>query len=199
MLVRGGRAECHGPVPGDLAGGTLPKGPCRRDPAGGPEPRRSSRTMGRSPLAAQVARAESGRMDHHLDVIDRTVTKTYEWLHEVARRATADDLHRAYQLLRAVLHALRDRVEPNVAAHVAAQLPLLVRGIFYEGWDPAKTPVRMSLGDFLARVRKEAALTDTGEAENAVRAVVTVCWDELGQGTMDHLISVLPSDYAVLF
>jgi uncharacterized protein (DUF2267 family) len=137
-------------------------------------------------------------MDHQLDVIDRTVAKTYEWLHEVTRRADLDDPHRAYQVLRAVLHALRDRVEPDVAAHVAAQLPLLIRGIFYEGWDPGKTPVRMSLAEFLARVESDAGLKGTTAAEDASRAVMAVCWDELGQGTMDHLISVLPSDYSVL-
>lgn len=138
-------------------------------------------------------------MEHHeLDVIDRTVAKTYEWLHEVARRAQLEDLHRSYQVLRAVLHALRDRVGPDVAAHLAAQLPLLVRGIFYEGWDPSKTPVRMSLTDFLERVERDAALKGTSKAEDAARAVLAVCWDELGQGTMDHLISVLPSDFAVL-
>lgn len=142
--------------------------------------------------------ANDGSMEHGLDVIDRTVVKTYEWLHEVGRRAELGDPHRAYQALRAVLHALRDRVEPDVAAHVAAQLPLLVRGIFYEGWDPSKTPVRMSLVEFLARVEKDAGLKGTSAAEDVTRAVLSVCWDELGEGTMGHLISVLPSDFAVL-
>jgi uncharacterized protein (DUF2267 family) len=91
-------------------------------------------------------------------------------------------------------NALSDRVEPNVAA----QLPLLVRGIFCEGWDPAKAPMRMSLAEFLARVKEEAGLKDTSEAEEAARAVMTVSWAELGEGTMGHLMSVLPSDFAVL-
>jgi uncharacterized protein (DUF2267 family) len=50
----------------------------------------------------------------------------------------------------------------------------------------------------LARVEREAGLKGTSEAEEAARAVMAVCWDELGEGTMDHLISVLPSDFAVL-
>jgi len=154
--------------------------------------------MGPSPLVGADTPAKTARMDHELDVIDRTVAKTYEWLKQVAERDEFDDVHRAYQVLRAVLHALRDRVEPNVAAHVAAQLPLLVRGIFYEGWEPAKTPMRMSLTEFLARVEKEAGLKGTNEAEEAARAVMAVCWAELGEGTMGHLISVLPSDFAVL-
>lgn len=136
-------------------------------------------------------------MEHGLDAVDRTVAKTYEWLHGVQRRAGLPDLHRADRVLRAVLHALRDRIEPEVAAHVAAQLPLLVRGIFYEGWDPGKTPARLSLADFLERVEREAGLKGTSAAEDAVRAVLSVCGEELGQGTMDHLIAVLPSDYAV--
>jgi uncharacterized protein (DUF2267 family) len=85
-----------------------------------------------------------------------------------------------------------------VAAHVAAQLPLLIRGTFYEGWDPTKTPLRMSLTEFLARIEKEASLKGTSEAEEAARAVIAVCWEELGDGTMEHLISVLPRDFAVL-
>ena len=119
-------------------------------------------------------------MDHQLDVIDRTVAKTYEWLHQVAERDDPDDLNHVHHVLRAVMHSLRDRVEPNVAAHVAAQFPLLMRGIFFEGWHPAKTPMRMSLAEFLARVEKEAGLKGTSEAEEAVRAVMAVCWAELG-------------------
>jgi uncharacterized protein (DUF2267 family) len=137
-------------------------------------------------------------MEHHLEVIDRTAAKTYEWLQAVAERTCIDDCHHAYQVLRAVLHALRDRVSPDVAAHVSAQLPLLVRGIFFEGWDPAKRPVRMSLVEFLARVEHEANLKGQSEAEDAARAVMAVCRDELGEGTMEHLASVLPRDFAVL-
>lgn len=137
-------------------------------------------------------------MDQRLDVIDRTVGKTYQWLHAVRQRGGFADLHQAYQALRAVLHALRDRLEPDLAAHVAAQLPLLVRGVFYEGWNPSRAPARASLASFLERVEKEAGLKGTSEAEEATRAVLAVCWDELGEGTMGHLISVLPSDFALL-
>jgi uncharacterized protein (DUF2267 family) len=137
-------------------------------------------------------------MEHELDAIDRTVAKSYEWLHAVAERGNLDDLHRAYQVLRAVLHALRDRISPDVAAHVSAQLPLLIRGLFYEGWDPSKIPARMSLSEFLARIEKETTLKGPSEAEDATRAVLAVLWDELGDGTMEHLMSVLPRDFAAL-
>jgi len=137
-------------------------------------------------------------MEHELEVIDRTVAKTYEWLRAVADQGGLDGTHRAYQVTRAVLHALRDRLTPDVAAHVSAQLPMLVRGLFYDGWDPSATPERISLSEFLRRVEKEASLKGTSEAEDATRAVMAILWDELGEGTMDHLMSVLPQDFAVL-
>ncbi|HET9093432.1 MAG TPA: DUF2267 domain-containing protein [Acidimicrobiales bacterium] len=137
-------------------------------------------------------------MSHGLEVIDRTVEKTYEWLDEIARRDLLDEPHRAYQVLRAVLHALRDRLEPDVAAHLAAQLPLLVRGLFYEGWDPSSTPMRLSLAEFLGRVESEAGLKGPSEAEDAARAVLSLLRDDLGQGTVDHLVSVLPREFADL-
>lgn len=137
-------------------------------------------------------------MEHELEVVDRTVAKTYEWLRAVAGQGQLDSTHRAYQVIRAVLHALRDRLSPDVAAHLSAQLPMLVRGLFYEGWDPTTTPQRMSLAEFLRRVEDEANLKGTSEAEDATRAVMAVLWDEVGEGTMEHLMSVLPRDFAVL-
>lgn len=137
-------------------------------------------------------------MDQSVDAIDSTVRKTYDWLREIRRRGDLRDLREAYRVLRAVLHALRDRLEPTVAAHVAAQLPMLVRGLFYEGWVPARTPLPMSMDAFLERVEKEAGLKGTSAAEDAIRAVMTVCEDQLGEGTVSHLLSALPDDFVPL-
>jgi uncharacterized protein (DUF2267 family) len=133
-----------------------------------------------------------------LDTIDRTVAKTYEWLHLLERSLGSDDRRRSYAALRAVLHALRDRVGPEVAAHLSAQLPLLVRGVFYEGWDPTPTPMRLSLSEFLERVEREALLDGTTEAEEATRAVIALLWDELGTGVMSHVATLLPEEYAAV-
>lgn len=137
-------------------------------------------------------------MTHRVAVIDRTVAKTYEWLERVCEETEDEDRQRAFAILRAVLHATRDRMGPEVAVHMAAQLPLLLRGLFYEGWDPERTPQRLSLTGFLDRVEQEANLKDRAQAEAATRAVMHVLWDELAPGTMDHLIAVLPSEFAVV-
>jgi uncharacterized protein (DUF2267 family) len=36
-----------------------------------------------------------------------------------------------------LLHAPRDRLPPEVAVHLGAQFPMLVRGVYYEGWHMA--------------------------------------------------------------
>ena len=137
-------------------------------------------------------------MPHQVSVIDRTVAKTNEWLVRLCRELDIDDRQRAYGALRAVLHTLRDRIGPEVSVHLAAQLPLLVRGIFYEGWDPGSTPQKLTLDEFIVRVEREATLHSSAEAASATRAVMQVLWDELAPGTMDHVIAVLPEEFAVV-
>ncbi|MFD1049696.1 DUF2267 domain-containing protein, partial [Kibdelosporangium lantanae] len=66
----------------------------------------------------------------------------YEWLRVIADQLGTDDVHEAYQVLRPWLHLLRDRLSVPGAAHLAAQLPELLRGVFYDGWRPSEVPVR---------------------------------------------------------
>ena len=55
-----------------------------------------------------------------------------------------------------MLHALRDRLTPDSAVHLGAQLPILVRGIYYEGWRIAGKPADYkSIQDFADVVEKQ--------------------------------------------
>src|ERR1700754_110370 len=63
--------------------------------------------------------------------------------------------NQSYAALRAVLHALRDRLSVDKAAQLAAQFPMLIRGVYYDGWDPSRVPQRMKRDEFLERVRRE--------------------------------------------
>jgi len=76
--------------------------------------------------------------------------------------------HDAYVALRATLHALRDRLPVEETAELAAQLPMLVRGVYYEGWDPTGKPVReRSLEGFLAGVAVELPIARTRSPSRA--------------------------------
>ena len=72
-----------------------------------------------------------------LDVFDRTLHKTNLWLNDVMQELGADNRHQAYRALRATLHALGDRLTIDEVADVGAQLPMLIRGFYYVGWDPS--------------------------------------------------------------
>ena len=75
---------------------------------------------------------------------DATVDKTNQVLKaiEEAYQWPKERRQQSYAALRAVLHALRDRLPVQESADLAAQLPVLIRGIYYEGWDPARVPWR---------------------------------------------------------
>lgn len=76
-----------------------------------------------------------------LDVFDTTLQTTNLWLKEIAEDI-GPDRRRAYHALAAVLRALRDRLTIDEAAQLSAQLPLLVRGIYFDQWRPAEQPKR---------------------------------------------------------
>jgi uncharacterized protein (DUF2267 family) len=87
-----------------------------------------------------------------LDVFDKTLQTTHIWLDEIEGDA-GPDRRVAWKVLGAVLHALRDRLSVELAAHLGSQLPLLVRGLYYDQYQPARQPVSDgSFGHFVAEV-----------------------------------------------
>ena len=127
-------------------------------------------------------------------VIAGTVEKTNLWLDEIAAGLEADR-QVAYRVLRAYLHALRDRLTVDEAAQLAAQLPLLIRGIFYEDWDPSKTPVHYrGLADFLDRVAADAELSGETSASFAVTVAAGALVRHVSAGEIADVRAQLPED-----
>lgn len=134
-------------------------------------------------------------MQRDVDAIVRTVEKTRDWLAAVSESVGRKDEQHAWLCLRAVLHALRDRLPLETLAHVSAQLPMLIRGVLFEGWDPTGKPEKLTLETFVTRVQKEALLESPAEAETAIRAVANVLWDHLTDGLMTHVAETLPAEF----
>jgi uncharacterized protein (DUF2267 family) len=94
-----------------------------------------------------------------VDIIDRSSEKAHIWVNDMAAELGTADRQAAYRTLRAFLHVLRDHLSVDEAAQLAAQLPLLARGIFDENWDPSATPQRYrDPAEFLERVATGALL-----------------------------------------
>lgn len=91
-------------------------------------------------------------MPMNVEVLGRTVQQTEIWLNEISERLGTSE-EQAYKALRAVLMSLRDRIGTDNAAHLSAQLPVLIRGIFYDGFHPSETPSRDRTREaFMAKV-----------------------------------------------
>jgi uncharacterized protein (DUF2267 family) len=89
-----------------------------------------------------------------LPVLDTTVQEVNLWLKALMERSHTDGRHLAGLALRGTLHTLRDRLPPENAVHLAAQLPMLLRGLYFEGWHMAGTPTHGgSRADFFDHLR----------------------------------------------
>ena len=124
---------------------------------------------------------------------DTTLEKTYQWLNDLAEDLGTGNRRQAYEVLRAFLHALRDRLPVASAVKLGAQLPMLVRGFYYEGWDPAHKPEKTHLGAFLEHVRREANL-DPDQVEVAVRAASRTLQRHVNEGELAKSLGILPND-----
>src|SRR6516164_9480388 len=116
----------------------------------------------RSPTRTAV---RSGRIDMSatgLDVFDKTLQTTHIWLDGIMAKL-GPDRQVAWHVLGAVLHALRDRLQIGLAVHLGAQLPLLVRGLYYDQWHPSEQTLKQrSAEQFLDHISRLLANRYTG-------------------------------------
>src|SRR5690242_14041975 len=115
-------------------------------------------------------------------VFDAELQEANEWLNAVAARLGGDDVA-AKRALRGVLHALRDRIGQANAVKFGAQLPTVIRGLLFEGWHLAEPPSKERHRiDFLIHVDEAMGRAERPGAEEAIRAVFHVLWNELDPG-----------------
>lgn len=129
-----------------------------------------------------------------LDAFDRAVHKAHEWLQDLMMELNWDDRHRAYLALRAVLQTLRDRLSVNDAVALGAQLPLLIRGFYYDGWQPAGKPLKeRRREEFLAHIVDQFPQGNI-DPEQTVRAVFKLLTHRLPRGEIDAIIGQMPKE-----
>ena len=134
-----------------------------------------------------------------LDVFDRTLQKTNLMLGEIEKEFGWEERrHQSYAAFRTVLHALRDRLTVQESADFAAQLPLLVKGVFYEGWNPSKVPIKMKNDEFYDRVQSEWQWSVDGNIRDVVQAVLRALCKNVSDGEMDDIAQILPKHLETL-
>ena len=136
---------------------------------------------------------------HTQELFAETVEKTDEWLRELMEPMGLSSPRQAYSVLRAVLHALRDRLTVDSAAKFGAQLPTLIRGFYYDGWHPAGVPLKFRhKQEFLDHVAASCPAA-AERPESAVRAVLAVLARHVSAGEMRHVLDQIPGELKTLW
>jgi len=131
---------------------------------------------------------------------DKTVQKTQLWIDDLARELGWEDRHRVYRVLRVTLHLLRDRLPLNEAVQLGAQLPMLVRGLYYEGWRPSGMPDKsLDRREFLWAVEDALAEEPDLNAEQICRAAFRVLENHISRGESQDIAGVLPKGLRALW
>ncbi len=135
-----------------------------------------------------------------LPIFDKAIQDANIWVNEVMSELDWDDKHRAYILLRSTLHVLRDRLQPNECAHLAAQLPTLIRGIYYEGYRPSKMSATIRHKDqFVSAVEAAFGNDPNDNPSEAVSAALNIIADHVSVGEMNDIKAGLPEDIRKLW
>jgi uncharacterized protein (DUF2267 family) len=124
------------------------------------------------------------------NLILKDIEQAYGW--------PAERRDQSYAALRTVLHLLRDRLPVAEGAQFAAQLPVLVRGIYFEGWNPTDVPIKLNREDFLYEVRQGFPYDVEGGAESVVRTVLNALRRHISEGEWEDVRASVPRDFSTI-
>ena len=110
-----------------------------------------------------------------VDFIKIATADAYDWIDDVVRALGRTDRYEALSAIRGALHALRDELNVDQNIRLAAQLPALIRGLYFEGWDPRTNVRPADRSEFLECAQREFTPSHSDiPTEEAVRAVLSV-------------------------
>ncbi|MEM8822377.1 MAG: DUF2267 domain-containing protein [Pseudomonadota bacterium] len=128
-----------------------------------------------------------------LEVLDHTVQLISEWTNELRERLDWPSSRDALRLLRTALVEIRDRIPHEEVAQLSAQMPLLIRGMFFEGWRPAKTPLEDRHGStFEAAVEARLGRVSSYRGRPDIAAVFAMLANRISEGELRQVRHALP-------
>ncbi len=135
-----------------------------------------------------------------LPAFQKTLQKTERWLDEIMELLDWSDRQQAYKALRVVLHTLRDRLTMEEATDLAAQLPMLIRGLYFEGWNPHHRESEItSIEEFVGTVNEHFNESEFIEQMDITRAVLKVLANHISRGEVEDVIYSLPMKLQALW
>lgn len=127
-----------------------------------------------------------------VDSLDRSIDKANAWLADIDAGFGTSDRRLAYRVLRAWLRNLRDRLSVEVTAHFAAQLPDLLRGMYFDGWNPSRVPQKYDRAEYVTRFAAEARVRES-DVPKAAGIVTAVARRHMSDGVVTQALERLPA------
>ena len=125
--------------------------------------------------------------------LNAAVQTAEDWINNLMRRLGWQDRERVFLALLATLHALRDCLARDEAIYIGAQLPTLLRGLYYEGWHPTARPATKSRNAFLERIHDGVHRDPGVDAEQVARGVFALLAARLPAAEIEDAKAATPS------
>lgn len=130
-----------------------------------------------------------------LETIDNAAHTTHEWIGELAGRLDWTSKRNTLRLLRVTMHQIRDHLHVNEMAQFSAQLPLLIRGMFFEGWVPKQTPNKeRHIEEFVHAIEEHVGNVEEYRGPEDITHVFHLLNAHVSEGEISDVRSNLPRD-----
>ncbi len=125
--------------------------------------------------------------------LSEAIPEVEAWVTDLTRRLGWHDRQRAALALMATLHALRDCLPRDEAIYLGAQLPVLLRGLYYEGWHPSARIARTrSRSAFIERIQEGVHRDPAVDAEEVAEAVFALLAERIPPAELEEAKAATP-------
>jgi uncharacterized protein (DUF2267 family) len=134
--------------------------------------------------------------------LDSSLSTTLEWLSEIQEELGWTDKEMVYKATKAVLQAIRDRLPLEDTLNLTAELPIVMKGMVFDGYDLHDKPMKMrTIEEFFDHIQERygSGQHNFVNADEACRGVINVLSDKVGDGEMEKIIGNMPEDLRPLF
>lgn len=127
-----------------------------------------------------------------ITALNRSLQTTMEWIKTIQDELGWEDEDRTYNAIKAVLHTLRDRMPLEESAKFAAQLPMIMRGVYYDQYNPTVQPTKLRTRDeFLEEVRNKFP-DPSFSPEESMRGVMMGLERRIGRDSVEKIALNFP-------
>lgn len=138
--------------------------------------------------------------DQKIDAFESTLAASHDWVNDYGAKLGQNHPPLAFRCLRVAFHVLRDHLPVSEAAALAAQLPMLLRGAFYEGWRPAHKPARVhTVHELYEEVSRGLADGLAASPPDVMRAAFVLLDERITSGEIAKIRHILPQPFRELW